>query len=220
MKSRIAAGLLAGQLCGLVMGAATAGASDAPPPGDAAAGAAKAVVCGACHGPSGNSVNPEWPNLAGQHHEYLVEQLELLKSGVRVAPTMTPMALLLSPQDMADVAAYFEQQTLTGLEVNPALWPAGEKLYRGGDARRGIPACSGCHGPNGRGNGPAKWPQVRAQQPDYVATQLKNYAARARYVSAAGQAAPTAQADIMSDVATRLGEDDIKALTAYLQGLR
>ncbi len=220
MKSRISAALLAGQLCGLVTSAVAAGPGDAPPPGDAAAGAAKAVVCGACHGPSGNSVNPEWPNLAGQHHEYLVEQLELFKNGVRVAPTMTPMALTLSPQDMADVAAYFEKQTLTGLEADPALWPAGEKLFRGGDARRGIPACSGCHGPNGRGNGPARWPQVRAQQPDYVAAQLKNYAARARYQPAAGQSTAPAQADMMSDVAARLGEDDIKALTAYLQGLR
>jgi cytochrome c553 len=220
MKSRIAAAVLAGQLCGLLMCGVAAGAGEAPPPGDAAAGAAKAAVCGACHGPTGNSANPEWPTLAGQHHEYVVEQLELLKSGVRVAPTMTPLALALSAQDMADLAAYFEQQTLTGLEADPALWPAGEKLYRGGDSRRGIPACSGCHGPNGRGNGPARWPQVRAQQPAYVATQLRNYAAHGRYLPAAGQSPPPAWADVMSDVAKRLGEDDIKALTAYLQGLR
>ena len=130
---------------------------------------------------------------------------------------MNPMAATLSAQDRADLAAYFEKQAPTGLEADPKLWETGERLYRGGDAARGIPACLACHGPNGRGNGPARWPQVRAQQSVYAAAQLRNYAARTRY--AAG-AALSAGADMMSDVAKRLSEDDIKALTAYLQGLR
>jgi cytochrome c553 len=121
---------------------------------------------------------------------------------------------------MADLAAYFESQTLTGLEATPALWEAGQKLYRGGDAARGIPACSACHGPNGRGNGPARWPQIRAQQPTYVANQLHAYAARTRYSAVAGQPNPPTGAELMYDVAKRLSEDDIKALVAYLQGLR
>jgi cytochrome c553 len=217
MKSRFAARGLVAQLVGLGV---VATALAAPPAnGDAAAGAAKAAVCGACHGATGNSVNPEWPNLAGQHHEYVAEQLALLKSGVRVAPLMAPMAVALSPQDMADLAAYFERQTLTGLEADPALWQAGQKLYRGGDEARGIPACSGCHGPNGRGNGPARWPQIRAQQPTYLTNQLTSYAARTRYTEIAGQPGP-AGAEIMYDIAKRLSADDIKALVAYLQGLR
>ena len=219
MKSRIAAALLTTQLLGLIF-ASNALAADAPPVGNVEAGATKAAVCGACHGMTGNSVNPEWPNLAAQHHQYLYEQLGLLKSVVRVAPLMNPMAAALSPQDMADLAAYFEKQAPTGLEADPTLWQAGEKLYRGGDAKRGIPACSGCHGPNGRGNGPAGWPQIRAQHPAYVANQLKNYAAKARYAVVAGQPAPPAKAEMMYEVASRLGEDDVKALTAYLQGLR
>jgi len=214
MKSRIVAVALAAQLGMLGL---SAQAADAPLAGDAAAGATKAATCGACHGATGNSPNPEWPNLAGQHHEYIVEQLALFKSGARVAPVMQPMAATLSPQDMADLAAHFEQQTLAGLEADPKLWEAGQRLYRGGDAARGIPACLACHGPNGRGNGPARWPQVRAQQPTYVMAQLKGYAAKTRY--AAGAATPPG-ADMMSDVAKRLSEDDIKALTAYLQGLR
>ena len=133
---------------------------------------------------------------------------------------MNPMAAALSPQDMADLAAHFEAQTLTGLEADPALWEAGQKLYRGGDAARGIPACSGCHGPNGRGNGPARWPQIRAQQPAYVANQLHAYAAKTRYAAVAGQPAPPAGAELMYDIAKRLGEDDIKALVAFLKGLR
>ena len=174
-------------------------------------------MCGACHGPTGNSPNPEWPNLAGQHHEYIAEQLALLKSGARVAPVMNPMAAMLSAQDMADLAAYFEKQTLTGLEADAKLAESGEKLFRGGDAARGIPACLACHGPNGRGNGPARWPQVRAQQPTYAMAQLRNYAAKTRYGTAT---VLSPGAEMMSDVARRLGEDDIKALTAYLQGLR
>ncbi|MBS0395046.1 MAG: cytochrome c4 [Proteobacteria bacterium] len=201
----------------LVLGLSAARAADAPLVGNAEAGATKIVTCSACHGPTGNSPNPEWPNLAGQHHEYIAEQLALLKSGARIAPVMNPMAATLSPQDMADVAAYFEKQTLTGLEADAKLAEAGEKLYRGGDAARGIPACLACHGPNGRGNGPARWPQIRAQQPTYVSNQLHAYAAKTRY--AAGATLPPG-VDMMTDVASRLSEDDIKSLTAYLQGLR
>jgi len=214
MKSRMVAVALAAQLLGL---ACAAHAADAPLAGSAEAGAAKAATCGACHGPTGNSANPEWPSLAGQHHEYIAEQLALLKSGARLAPVMNPMAATLGPQDIADLAAYFERQTLVGLEADATLAEAGQKLYRGGDAARGIPACLACHGPNGRGNGPARWPQVRAQQPAYAMAQLRNFAAKTRY--APGAAAPPG-AEMMTDVAKRLSEDDIKALTAYLQGLR
>lgn len=217
MKSRTAALALLTTLAALGLGA-TAHAAE-PLVGDAAAGATKSAVCSACHGATGNSTNPEWPSLAGQHHEYIADQLALLKAGARVAPVMQPMAAPLSPQDMADLAAYFEKQTLVGLEADANLWAAGEKLYRGGDARRAIPACIGCHGPNGRGNGPARWPQIRAQQPTYVATQLKAYAAQSRYAVVAGQPAPN-YAEAMQDVAKRLNDDDIKALTAYLMGLR
>lgn len=220
MKSRIAAALLAAALIGLGLMAATTRAAEPAVKGSAEAGAAKAAVCAACHGATGNSANTEWPSLAGQHHEYVQEQLALLKGVVRVAPLMNPMALALSPQDMADLAAHFEAQTPTGLEADPTLWQAGQKLYRGGDATRGIPACSGCHGPNGRGNGPARWPQVRGQQPAYVAAQLHAYAAQTRYAVVAGQPKPPATAELMYDIAKRLNDDDIKVLAAYLQGLR
>jgi cytochrome c553 len=218
MKSRIAALAVFAQLASL--GLVTAALAADAVVGDASAGATKSAVCGACHGPGGNSSNPEWPSLAGQHHQYIAEQLALLKAGTRVAPVMQPMAAALSPQDMADLGAYFEKQTPAGLEADPKLWQAGQKLYRGGDAARRIPACIGCHGPNGRGNGPARWPQIRAQQPTYVVNQLKNYAAQTRYTSVAGQPAPPADAAIMNDVAGRLSASDISALAAYLQGLR
>jgi cytochrome c553 len=216
MKSRFATAALAASL--IALGLATAAEAADVVVGNAEAGAAKAAVCAACHGATGNSANPEWPNLAGQHHEYIVEQLTALKAGIRVAPLMNPMAAALSPQDMADLAAHFEKQTLVGLEAGGDAWKAGEKLYRAGDAARGIPACSACHGPEGRGNGPARWPQVRAQQPAYVTAQLQHYAAGTRYQ--AGVKGVPAGAELMSSVAKRLSEDDIKALTAFLQGLR
>lgn len=216
MKSRIAALALLTTLAGFAL-VSSAHAAD-PLTGDASAGAAKAAVCAACHGATGNSSNPEWPNLAGQHHQYIAEQLALLKSGVRIAPMMQPMAAALSAQDMADLGAFFEKQTLVGLEADADLWQAGEKLYRGGDTKRSIPACIGCHGPNGRGNGPARWPQIRAQQPAYLAAQLKAYAGKTRY--AAGQPTAPAYAEAMYDIGKRLSDEDIKALVAYLKGLR
>jgi cytochrome c553 len=146
---------------GLFMaGTMFAGAATA---GDAAQGAQKAAVCGACHGVTGNSVNPEWPNLAGQPESYIVAQLKAFKEGARVDPLMTPMAAPLTEKDMQDLGAHFARQTPAGLEADPSLWKAGEKLYRGGDASREIPACIACHGPQGRGNGPAGFPALRAQ---------------------------------------------------------
>ena len=111
MKSRLVPAVLTLALITLGL-ASTARAADLV--GNAEAGAAKAAVCAACHGATGNSANPEWPNLAGQHREYIVEQLVALKSGVRVAPLMNPMAAALSEQDMADLAAHFSKQTLVG----------------------------------------------------------------------------------------------------------
>jgi cytochrome c553 len=200
--------------------APVAAAPKGPIVGDAAAGATKAAVCGACHGINGNSVNPEWPNLAGQQPQYIVEQLHLFKGMVRTNPIMQAQAMPLSEQDMADLAAYFHGQTLTGLEADPSSIAIGEKLYRGGDAKRGIPSCLACHGPNGLGNGPAKWPQVRTQHSVYVYNQLKNYAAKQRYVEQQGQPAPPAQATMMYEIAAKLTDEEMKALAGYLQGLR
>ena len=121
--------------------------------GNAEAGAAKAAVCQACHGANGNSVNPEWPSLAGLGADYIAEQLQNFKSGKRNNPIMMGNVLALTPEDMADLGRLFRQ---TG-EYRPgggsASWrlPA-RRLYRGGDKARGIPACMACHGPTGRRN--------------------------------------------------------------------
>jgi cytochrome c553 len=179
--------------------------------GDAALGAQKAAVCGACHGMTGSSVNPEWPSLAGQPQSYIVGQLRQFKDGTRANPLMTPMAVPLSDADMADLAAHFAQQTPTGLEADPSNWKTGERLFRGGDAARGIPACIACHGPQGRGNAPAAFPALRAQHAVYTVNQLKAFASGSR--TSTGNS-------IMREIASRLTEDEMRALASYTQGLR
>jgi cytochrome c553 len=179
--------------------------------GSVETGATKAIVCQACHGANGNSTNPEWPSLAGLGADYIAEQLKNFKEGKRTNPVMMPNAMSLSAADMADLGAYFDSLTNTGLEADPSYWQAGEKLYRGGDSARGIPACMACHGPTGHGNEPAKFPALRGQQSVYVMKQLNDYASGAR---------PTGPNGIMQTIAKRLSADDIRNLASYLQGLR
>lgn len=179
--------------------------------GDATAGAQKSAVCGACHGMTGQSVNPEWPNLAGQHASYIAAQLALFKRGARDNALMMPMAMPLTDQDMQDLGAHFAAQTPAGLEADPSNWRVGEKLYRGGDESRGLPACIACHGPQGKGNGPAAYPALRAQHAVYTYAQLKAYAEGRR--KATGN-------DMMTTIASKLTDDEMRALASYAQGLR
>jgi cytochrome c553 len=179
--------------------------------GNAEVGATKAVVCQACHGANGHSMNPEWPSLAGIGADYIAAQLQNFKDGKRNNAIMMPNAMGLSSEDMADLAAYFDSQKFRPLEADPSLAKAGEKIYRGGDAAHGIPACEACHGPNGAGNEPAKFPALRGQQSVYIVKQLHDYASGARGTGPNG---------IMQTIAGRLSEDDMKALASYAQGLQ
>jgi cytochrome c553 len=197
--------ILAASICGAIIN------TSAFPAGNVEAGAAKAVTCGACHGANGNSVNPEWPSLAGLGADYIAEQLYNFKSGKRVNAIMAGMVATLSTDDMADLGAYFDSLKNTGLESDPSYWQAGEKLYRGGDPSRGIPACMACHGPTGAGNGPAKFPALRGQHSVYVIKQLTDYASGARTTGPNG---------IMQTIAKRLTPDDMRNLAAYVQGIR
>lgn len=179
--------------------------------GDPEAGAQKAAICGACHGMTGSSINPEWPNLAGQHESYIAAQLALFKQGVLDNILMMPNAAALSDTDMQDLGAHFARQTPAGLKADPSNWKIGEKLYRGGDAQRELPACIACHGPEGKGNGPAKYPALRAQHAVYTFGQLKAYAEGRRR---------TPGNDIMQVISAKLTEDEMRALASYTQGLR
>jgi cytochrome c553 len=193
--------------------------------GNAEAGATKAVTCSACHGPNGNSVNPEWPKLAGQNAIYIVTQLKHFRDGDRMGtqetPMMPPMAAALSDQDMEDLAAYFSQQTTAGDEADAARWEAGNKLFHGGDAVRQIPACAACHGPVGTGNPQAGYPNLRGQHATYTEAQLGVYHDNARYtLNDKGVSRGGDNAEIMRAIASRLSKEDIKNLAAYIQGMR
>jgi cytochrome c553 len=191
-----------------------------PPAGNVEAGSQKAVVCTACHGPNGNSANPEWPSLAGQNAAYIREQLNLFKAGQRNNPIMYPLAMPLTDEDIADLSAYFAVQTPAGLEADPEHWKKGETLYRAGDRARQIPSCKACHGPVGRGNPGAGYPALQAQHSVYTIKQLTDYAAEQRYVDMEGKPARSRNGHMMTTISKRLTADDMRDLAAYIQGIR
>lgn len=182
--------------------------------GDAAAGEAKAAVCAACHSVDGNSVDPQYPKIAGQHEQYIAQQLAMFKSGQRANPIMLGFATTLSAQDMADLGAYFATQTAKPAIADEAFVATAQPIYRGGDAKRGIPACMGCHGPDGRGNPLSGYPSITAQHAQYTADLLRRYRDGAVYGDP-----DDAHAKIMSQVAAKLSDNEIEALASYIQGL-
>ena len=190
-----------------------AGKADPFTGGSAEAGAGKAGVCAACHGPGGNSTNPEWPKLAGQHSAYTYEQLKVLKSGERRSPVMNAQAANLSDQDMRDLAAYFAAQKATPGVASPDAVKAAQKLFRAGDAARALPACSACHGPQGVGNAAAKYPRIGGQHSKYTALVLRQMR------DIAGMKLPYAGIQTMSAVAAKLTDAEIEALASYVNGL-
>lgn len=187
--------------------------------GKAADGATKAAVCSSCHGPNGNSANPDWPRLAGQSAVYIAEQLRLFRSGVRDNPVMKPLATALKDQDIDDLAVYYEAQTPSGLEADPSYWQPGQTLYLRGDNAHEVPACVACHGPVGRGNLAAGYPALRAQQSVYVVKQLNDYAKGARY-SGANPTGATPNAVMMFTIAKRLTPEQMRDVASYVQGMR
>jgi len=195
----------------LVLANTPTGDTAAPLVGNAEAGKTKSAICGACHGPDGNSLAPIWPKLAGQHENYIVQQLHAFQKGDRAEPTMTPMAAPLSPQDIVDLAAYFASQTRQIGQANPQTLEQGQKVYRGGNKTTGLPACMGCHGPTGSGNPMANYPSLSGQQVDYVKKQLADYQSRARK----GQATTL----IMQEVAAKISPEEMQLVADYMAGL-
>lgn len=181
--------------------------------GSVAAGQSKAAVCAACHGADGNSPNPIWPSLAGQHADYIARQIEAYKSGQREDALMTSFAAPLSAEDVADIGAYFEAQSVTPKTADPSLVELGEQLYRGGVADRGVPACIACHGPAGKGNPLAGYPSVGGQHATYIANTLAAYASGTRRSDASSNL-------MMRDIAALLSDAEIQAVASYMQGLR
>lgn len=181
--------------------------------GDPVAGQKKSAVCVACHEANGNSVNPIWPKIAGQHANYFFAQLvEMRKgdAGLRQGPLMYPIIQNMTDQDFMDLAAFYATQPMSSGEAESTSVALGERIYRGGNANSGVSACAACHGPDGMGNEAAKFPRVAGQHAEYLTIQLKNFAAGIRKNS---------PSQMMHAIAKRMTEEEIKAVSQYMSGL-
>ena len=179
--------------------------------GDAGAGQAKAQVCFSCHGVNGNSVNPIWPKLAGQNEGYLAKQLADFKAGTeRNDPLMMGQVMSLSPQDMADLAAFFAKQKPVPGSADEAKLAKGEQLYRGGNKATGVSACMACHGPTGAGNPAAKYPLLSGQHAAYTVKALKDFRSGTR---------KNDPGKMMQNIVARMTDAEIEAVSSYMQGL-
>lgn len=171
-------------------------------------GALYAAVCTSCHGADGNSVVPTFPKLAQQHPEYIVKQLTEYKSGKRANAIMMGFSAALSEDDMRNIAAFVASNSAKpGLAKDKDLATLGEKIYRGGIADRQIPACAGCHSPNGAGI-PSQYPRLSGQHAEYTVSQLTQFRDGIRLNSLQ-----------MGQVAAKLNDKEIKALSDYIAGL-
>jgi cytochrome c553 len=198
--------LAAATFTGAVAGAeAKAAARPDPAKGQAIASA----VCGACHTFDGSRGSPANPILAGQHAAYIVKQLGEFKSGKRSNPIMKGFAATLSEDDMRNVAAFYSSKSAKpGAAKSQELVVLGERIYRGGLADRSVPACAGCHSPNGAGI-PAQYPRVGGQHADYLEAQTVAFRDGVRVNN-----------PVMSGVAAKLSDREIKAVADYMAGLR
>lgn len=177
---------------------------------DLAKGAAiYSQMCVACHAADGNSSTPANPKLAQQHPEYLIKQLQEFKSGKRANAIMAGFAAGLSDDDMRNIAYWLaDQEGKPGAATEKDLVTLGERIYRGGIAERQVPACAGCHSPNGAGI-PSQYPRLSGQHADYTASQLRMFRDSSRANNAA-----------MTGVASRMNDREIKAVADYIAGLR
>lgn len=182
---------------------------------DAEKGKALSATCGACHGMDGNSVNPIWPSIAGQHEKYIERQLHLFKSGERASANMAPMVAALTDQNMKDLAAFFASQDMKLKAADPEMVELGQKIYQGGIKDRNIPACLACHGPTGQGNPLSGYPKLANQHAAYTVNELKLFRA-GRVI----EGSDNANDSIMAEVTKYLSDEEITAVASYIQGLQ
>ncbi|WP_261882347.1 c-type cytochrome [Vibrio pelagius] len=185
--------------------------------GSIEAGKAKSQTCVACHGADGNSLITQYPKLAGQHEKYLEKQLKDLKLGMtsggkqgRNEPVMGAMAMPLSEQDMADLAAYYASLPISNNSTPENVVEEGQVLYTAGDAERGLTACIACHGPRGNGTELSGFPKISGQHAEYIKAQLEKFRDGSRNNDMNA---------MMRDVAKKLTDADIETLSKYVGGL-
>ena len=180
--------------------------------GDPNAGQVKSATCAACHGADGNSMMGAWPSIAGQHESYLQTQITAIRDGERLAPLMIAFASNLTDQDISDLSAYYANQVMTPKSASPDSIELGQLIYLSGDIERGVPACTACHGPDGRGNPLAGYPSLAGQHAQYTALSLNAYANGTRQT--------IGSVEVMRDIATLLTQEEVQAVSNYVQGLR
>ena len=179
--------------------------------GNIQSGKEKAETCIACHGEDGNSVVGLWPSLAGQNTNYLKKQLRLIQSGERPIPVMNRQLDGYDDQDLEDMAAYYASKKNKIGEASADLVEQGFKLYYAGSLEKGIPACTACHSPRGRGNSPAGYPLLSGQKTEYISKTLKDYRL--------GDRQDSEQSEIMVSIAYKLDDKEIDALASFINGL-
>ena len=179
--------------------------------GSAAKGEELVGTCLACHGAIGNSPAPSFPNIAGQNAQYLLKQLLEIQSGQREVLSMTGILDNMSESDLLDIATYYESQPRVHGAAKPDLVELGESIYRAGIPRKNIAACTACHSPTGNGNGPAVFPALAGQWPEYIVTQLKNFQSGKRHNDGDSQ--------MMRATAMDMNEKEMTAVASYLSGL-
>ena len=173
--------------------------------GDASRGV---TACLTCHGPKGQSATATWPKLSAQHAAYTAKQLKNFKDGTRANPVMMGMAATLTEQDMNNIAAYLVSQPVSqGVAQNKDTIELGQSIYRGGIAAKGVPACAACHSPTGAGI-PSQYPRVGGQWAEYNAAQLLAFREGTRKNSSQ-----------MTTIATKLSDQEMKAVADYMAGL-
>ncbi|MBU2953236.1 c-type cytochrome [Marinobacter sp. F3R08] len=198
--------LIAGVVLGVGLTAMAHGA------GDPQAGEQNAAVCAGCHGQNGaKPIMGSYPKLSGLGEKYLYRQLTAIQSKERNIAEMTGILDNMSDQDLQDLAAYFAGKDMVVSQANPDLVDQGSALYRGGNMATGVPACAGCHNPTGAGNEPAGYPALGGQNADYLVKQLKAFRD--------GQRNNGSNAAIMMDVASKLTDAEIEAVSSYISGL-
>lgn len=167
------------------------------------------VACVACHGAAGNSAIVQNPKLAGQHEAYIYKQLTNFKGPDRNNAIMTMIAKSLTDEDMKNIAAYLDAQSVKpGAAKNKMTVELGKKIYRGGIAEKNVPACAACHGPNGAGI-PDQFPRLGAQHQEYTMAQLTSFRTGTRKNSIQ-----------MTTIAKRLSDDEMQAVSDYVAGLK
>lgn len=193
----------------LMAGPAAANEAAAAFKADPAKGQQLAAACVACHTQDGSRGSPANPILQGQHPDYLVKQLTEFKSGKRKNAVMSGMAAAIASEgDMKHIAAFYATKVAKpGFAKDKSTVALGEQIYRGGIANKQVPACAGCHSPNGAGI-PAQYPRIGGQHADYAEAQLLAFRSGARANSAQ-----------MTGIAAKMNDREIKAVADYVAGL-